>query len=83
MTHNNVKVHIGELVVTGHGRIDRASLGAAVQTELTRLLSQRGNGIATQSRARVDAGTIRPTSSPRTLGKRVARATHNALRGKP
>jgi hypothetical protein len=83
MTHNNLKVHIGELVVGGHDRVDRASLGAALQTELTRLLSLPGSGIATQSRARVDAGTIRPASSSRTLGQRVAQATYNALRGKP
>jgi hypothetical protein len=78
----NVKVHIGELVVSGQHVVDPAALGAAVQRELTRLLSQRHIRVATTSRARVDAGTIAATDSAQALGRHVARATYNVLRSR-
>ena len=82
MNRGNVKVHIGELVVSGQRVVDRAALRAAVQGELTRLLSQRHAGIATTSRQRVNAGAIAAPNSTLALGHSVARATYNAIRGR-
>lgn len=82
MSHTDVRVRIDELVITGHGNVDRAGLAVAVQSELTRLLSRHSRDISTESRARVDAGTIRPTQSTHVLGKRIAHATFNTLRGR-
>ena len=76
----NVKVHIGELVIIGQQVGDRAAFADALQRELTQLLSQPRGGVSTASRSRISAGTIAPTHSTQKLGRRVARATYNAIR---
>ncbi len=79
-----VEVHIEELVLHGFPRADRRRIAAALQRELTRLISEQGvprhveSGVET---ARLDGGSFEaPASgSPAIVGARVARAVYGGL----
>jgi hypothetical protein len=76
----DIEVHIGELVLHGIDPADRHRVGDAVQSELARLLGERGlTTPASFARPVVSAGSVRITR-PNTLGAQVARALYGVLR---
>ncbi|MEU5977666.1 hypothetical protein [Streptomyces sp. NPDC047315] len=81
-----IRVDIGELVLDGFERIDRDRLSAAFQTELARLVRDRGVPLAADGGRAVDAIAGLPalpsTTSPRRLGEALARAVHAGLSGR-
>jgi hypothetical protein len=78
-----LELHIEELVLRGFVPGDRASIGKAVQTELARLLTQRGlPGLAhTASIGRVDAGSfqVAPGARGSAMGVQLAHAVYRQL----
>lgn len=79
-----IRVHIERLVVNGLAVRDRDALGAAVQTELTRLFADQGWGnapAASLEAKRVDGGTLRSSARPREndLGRQIGAAVHGGL----
>lgn len=85
---HTVRVDIGELVLDGFGsRIDPDRLSDAFQTELARLVRERGVPLAADgSASELDAlGGLPPlpaTTSPGRLGTELARAVHAGLSGR-
>jgi hypothetical protein len=78
-----IELHIDELVLHGFDPRDRHRIGDAVQSELTRLLAERGLRTAQPfDRAVVSAGsvTLPRNAQPRAVGSRVARALFGVLR---
>ena len=79
----NIEIEIGEVVLHGFAPSDRASIGAAVQQELTRLLAEQG--LASMNRsieiARVNGGTfnVRPGSKSETIGAQIAQSVFQGL----
>ncbi|MEV8395392.1 hypothetical protein ACFU76_12290 [Streptomyces sp. NPDC057539] len=82
----SVRVDIGELVLDGFDRVDPDRVSAAFQTELTRLVRDRGVPLATDGGRTLDALSGLPplpaTTSPRRLGEALARAVHAGLSGR-
>ncbi len=84
---HTVRVDIGELVLDGFGtRIDPDRLSSAFQSELARLVRERGVPIAIDGTAReLEAlgglPSLPATSSPGRLGEALARAVHAGLSG--
>ena len=80
-TPPRVELRIDELVLEGVERADAPAVAAAVERELGRLLANRRDWGAGESRDRVDAGTIEMPSrgSPEVLGARIARAVHGGF----
>lgn len=74
----NIEIEIGELVLHGFAPSDRASIGEAVQQELTRLLAEQGLASMNHSVeiARVNAGAfdVRVGTPPHAIGAQVALA---------
>lgn len=73
----DVDLHIGEIVVTGAGPVDRDQLRAAVTTELTRLLQAHpvdAEGLQSRSTKRLELGSLRLSRPVRAeaLGKQLA-----------
>jgi hypothetical protein len=82
MPQSQVRVHIDRLVVHGLGVRDRAALGAAVATELERLLAEHDwRGAESVAVERVEAGAIRPPVAAResALGAQIAAAVMGGL----
>ncbi|MEU1904057.1 hypothetical protein [Streptomyces hygroscopicus] len=83
-----VRVDIGELALSGFdARIDPDRVGAAFQTELTRLIAERGVPLATTGADRAldilsDLPPLPATTSPARLGEALARAVHAGLSGR-
>jgi hypothetical protein len=81
----NIKLHIERLILQGlpvnthEGR----HIGAAVQAELTRLLSASGIAMEFQSGGAFESVPARPArlgkSSPRLIGQGIARSIHGSL----
>ena len=80
----NVVLPIDRLVLHGFEYVDRAGLGHAVETELTRLVAEHGiapSFTADSRRPRIDGGRIDAapdTPTPR-LATRIAHAVHGGL----
>ncbi|MEU8872356.1 hypothetical protein AB0D24_14490 [Streptomyces javensis] len=83
-----IQVDIGELALTGFGAgIDPDRVSAAFQTELTRLVQERGvplaaTGGGTAIEALSGLPPLPPTTSPARLGEALARAVHAGLSGR-
>ncbi|MGW5444332.1 hypothetical protein [Streptomyces asiaticus] len=83
-----VRVDIGELALTGFGAgIDPDQVGVAFQTELTRLVQERGVPLAATGADRAldvlsDLPPLPATTSPARLGEALARAVHAGLSGR-
>jgi hypothetical protein len=79
-----VRLRIGELVLHGVEARDRASVGAAVERELVRLLRAAPLDARRPVRAdRADGGSfgVPAVRRPDALGVGIARAIHRSLRG--
>ncbi len=80
----SITLHIEELVLHGFAPRDRHRIGAAVEQELTRLLTEHPWPSALKESGpvdRVDAGAFRMASSakPATVGGQIANAVHGGL----
>ena len=86
MRPSAIKLHIGELVLQGFEPADRAALGAALETELARLLAAGDADSLTRAGhvARLDGGAFEMPahSSPESTGARLARNVYDGLTGK-
>ncbi len=84
MKTNRVEISIEELVVHGAMAGDREQIGAAVQRELTRLLSERGIPAAVPKSTEIKGLSPEPLAappgaSPEATGAGVARVVYGAL----
>ncbi|CDR15922.1 hypothetical protein [Streptomyces iranensis] len=83
-----VQVDIGELTLTGFGAgLDPDRVSAAFQTELARLVRERGvplaaTGEGTAIEALSGLPPLPATTSPARLGEALARAVHAGLSGR-
>ncbi len=79
----NIEIEIEELVLHGFAPGDRATIGEAVQRELTRLLAEQG--LASMNRpieiAHVNGGAfdVRPGAKSETIGAQIARKVYGGL----
>lgn len=80
-----IKLHIEELVLHGFEPADRAALGAALETELARLLAAGNPESLTRagSVARLDGGAfeVPAQAGPEVAGTRLARTVYDSLTG--
>jgi hypothetical protein len=80
-----IKLHIDEVVLHGFESADRARFGAALETELARLLAAGDPAALTgvNQVARLDGGSFEmPThAAPEVTGTRLARAVYDGLTG--
>jgi hypothetical protein len=80
-----IKLHIEELVLHGFESADRAALGAALETELARLLAAGDAESLTRAGrvARLDGGAFElpAHAGPEVAGTRLARAVYDGLTG--
>jgi hypothetical protein len=79
-----IEVHIEELVLHGFAPVDRYRLGAALELELARLLSEQGvPRLLTGSAqlAQIDAGEFRmkPRGKPQKIGAQIAQAIYGGM----
>ncbi|HEX7318189.1 MAG TPA: hypothetical protein VF297_30070 [Pyrinomonadaceae bacterium] len=81
-----IKLHIEELVLHGFEPRDRAALGAALETELARLIAAGDFDSLTNagSVARLDGGAFEMPAhaGPEVAGTRLARAVYDGLTGR-
>jgi hypothetical protein len=80
-----IDLYIEELVLEGFRAADRYRIGAAVESELTRLLTEQGlpPGLAQGADLpRLDGGSfaIRQGARPETMGAQVAGAVYGGLK---
>jgi hypothetical protein len=80
-----IDLHIEELVLEGFRPTDRHRIGAAVESELARLLAERGlpPGLAQGADLpRLDVGsfTAKPGARPEAMGAQVAGAVYGGLK---
>ncbi|WP_243788594.1 hypothetical protein [Saccharopolyspora gloriosae] len=84
--NRDVRINVGELVLDGFDRVDPERASAAFQTELTRLVHERGVPVAADGSRRFDEVTELPelpvTTSAVRLGEALARAVHAGLAGR-
>ncbi|MFL6257086.1 MAG: hypothetical protein ACJ74T_18925 [Pyrinomonadaceae bacterium] len=80
-----IKLHIGELVLHGFEAADRTRIGAALETELARLLAAGDPEMLTRMNetARLDGGAFElpAHAAPELTGTRVARNVYDGLTG--
>jgi hypothetical protein len=80
-----IRLHIDELVLRGFEPGDHAALGAALQTELARLLAAGDYDALTGAGrvARLDGGAFELPAhpNPAVAGTRLARAVYDGLTG--
>ncbi|HEX8336386.1 MAG TPA: hypothetical protein VF621_06625 [Pyrinomonadaceae bacterium] len=80
-----IKLHIDEVVLHGFEPADRAALGAALETELARLLAAGDPTALTGASqvARIDGGAFEMPrhTAPDVAGTRLARAVYDGLTG--
>ena len=76
-----VTLEIDALVLHGFAPGDRHRIGAAVQQELARLLTEQGAPAASGRHSVVNAPPIetRSNTRPETTGGQIARAVHKGL----
>ena len=86
-TRAAVELHIEELVLHGFPASDRFRIGDAVEQELSRLIAERGLGLAANpvSIGRLDAGAFKvPTNArPQAIGAQLAQQVYQQLSPKP
>lgn len=80
----NIALRIDELALHGFAAADRQAIGAALQRELTRLISDQGVPAALtegSSVDRLDAGVfnVAPGMSAEAIGAQVAQAVYGGL----
>jgi hypothetical protein len=80
-----IDLHIEELVLEGFPASDRHRIGAAVERELTRLLTERGlpPGLAAGGEtARIDGGSFeaKPGGRAEAVGRQVAGAVYGGMK---
>ena len=83
-SQQDIAFHIDQLMLEGLPPSDRYQFGNAVQTELARLLAERGMPPNLTSSAELEqlaAGTISITAAPRPeiIGRQVAEAVHRGI----
>lgn len=85
-----IEIHIERLVLEGVSPADRHRVGAAVERELARLLSERGvppgldmDPPTARHLRQVDGGSFQrsPVDRPQTVGARVAEGVYRGLGG--
>jgi hypothetical protein len=83
VTQRRIEVEIEEVVLHGFGPLDRPAVGAALEAELARLLSTRESDLRARRVTVHDAGILRLSKGQGelALGRSLARATHDAVRG--
>lgn len=85
MRPSAIRLHIDEVVLHGFEPADRARFGAALETELARLLAAGDPRALAQAGqvARLDGGSFdMPThTAPEVTGTRLARAVYDGLTG--
>ena len=82
-----VELHIEELVLHGFSPGDRHAIAAAVQNELSRLLSAQfaealpGSFAQSSERERLDAGAfnVAPGANSNAVGNQIAQTVHRGL----
>ena len=78
-----IRLHIGELVLHGFEPGDRAALGAALETELARLLAAGDPEALTRAQGlpRLDGGAFElpAHTAPAVAGARLARAVYDGM----
>lgn len=79
-----IRLHIDRLVIDAGLRLDGQALGAAVEAELTRLLTEHGapSGLGSAARvAHLDGGRLQPDrgAGAEEVGKQVAQRVHEGL----
>jgi metal-dependent HD superfamily phosphatase/phosphodiesterase len=78
-----IDVHIDDLVLHGFERGDHQRIGAAIEAEIARLLTEQGLPFASardRSVEFVDAGQFNMTKTkPETIGNQVAQRIHAGL----
>lgn len=82
-----IRIEIGELVVHGFDYHDHRRIGAAIEWELTRLISKNGlpQGISGNKEIpKIDAGSfnIDRHTNPRAIGAEVAKSIYRAWNSK-
>jgi hypothetical protein len=82
--NRTIRLHIDELVLDGFAPLDRAAVGAAVQAELARLLSEQGlpGGLEFGGEApTVDGGAFNLPANARaeSIGAEIARSVYGGL----
>ena len=80
-----IDLHIEELVLDGFRPSDRHRIGAAVERELARLLTERGLPARAGARggpAGLDGGSFeaKPGARPEAVGRQVAGAVYGGLK---
>lgn len=80
----NIDLHIEELVLEGFPPEDRHRIGAAVERELARLLTERGLPGVTESMdiSRLDGGSFEMdrNATPERVGGQVGGAVYGGMR---
>ena len=81
----NVDLHIEELVLEGFASVDRHRIGAAIERELARLLTERGlpPGLAQNAEVpRLDGGSfeMNRNATPEGVGGQVAGAVYGGMK---
>ena len=84
MNPREVELYIEELVLRGFAGGDRHEIRAAVQQELTRLLTEQGippSLMEGRSIARLDGGSVEvaPDATPEVIGTQIARSIYGGF----
>lgn len=87
INHQNLELHIGELVLDDFSSCDRYLIGAVVERELTNLFIQSGAPLSLRNNGeigRLDGGVfeIRPDATAESIGAQVAQAIFRAMANK-
>lgn len=80
----HIDLHIDRLVLHGFEHLDRATLGAAVEAELTRLFAEHGTSATLHEGSRIpriDGGSFSaaPGATAGTLGVQIARSVYGGM----
>ena len=78
---NPIRVTIDELILNGFNPADRHRIAAALEIELSQLLTAEGLPAQGLETARLDGGQFRFPAAPKpeTIGAAIARNVHGAL----
>jgi hypothetical protein len=77
-----IEVEIEEVVLQGFGSLGRDAVGVALETELTRLIAEKGLPARGFEAAVRDGGLLPSGGGELSLGRGLARATYDALQGR-
>jgi hypothetical protein len=80
----NVELHIEELVLHGFAPGDRHAIARAVESEIARLIGERGLSFVAGediSVARLDGGSfqVQPSAGPDAIGGQIAQGVYGGL----